>query len=373
MSAAAGAVVRGRTDLIRRVSRAGGVADVFAETSRRLRRLVPFDAAAWLTTDPVTGLPTAPVRVDDVDGLGPDRCAEHWRREFLVPDVNLFRELARSPVPAGGLHASAGDPARSPRYREFLRPLGYEDELRAVLRVGDAPWGSITLWRRRGREPFTRREIGLVASLSDPVGAALRRHVRRVPLANGYAVRRPPGVLTFDLAGDVTSINEQARAWLAELPPGPALPTDLGVDVPVWMTVTVQRAAAVRHGAGDGTARTRVRSRRGEWLACHATCLRGTAGAVDQTVVVLDAADPAELAPIIAEAYGLTDREQQIVRLIARGVGTAGIAQRLYLSPHTVRDYVKGIFHKMGVSSRGELVARLYTGFYGTPHTGDVP
>ncbi|HLV59660.1 MAG TPA: LuxR C-terminal-related transcriptional regulator [Natronosporangium sp.] len=373
MNAAAGAVTRARADLIRLVSRLGGAADVFAEASRRLRRLVQFDAAAWLTTDPVTGLPTAPVRADGVDGLGPDRCAEHWRREFLVPDVNLFRELARARVPAGGLHAAAGDPTRSPRYRDFLRPLGFEDELRAVLRAGDAPWGSITLWRCHGREPFTRREIRLVASLSDPIGAALRRHVRRVPLANGYAVPRPPGVLTFDLAGQVTSINDQAGAWLAELPAGPALPTDLGIEVPVWMTVTVLRAAAVRHGAGDGTARTRVRSRRGQWLACHATCLRGTGGGVDQTVVMLDAADPAELAPIIAEAYDLTDREQQIVRMIARGVGTAGIAQRLYLSPHTVRDYVKTILHKVGVSSRGELVASLYAGFYGTPHTGDAP
>jgi DNA-binding CsgD family transcriptional regulator len=156
------------------------------------------------------------------------------------------------------------------------------------------------------------------------------------------------------------------------LPPDPGLPTDLGVEVPVWMIVTVLRAAAVRHGRGDGTARTRVRSRRGRWLACHATCLRDAGGAVEQTVVLLSAADPAELAPIITEAYDLTDREQQIIRMIARGIGTAGIAQQLYLSPHTVRDYVKAIFHKVGVSSRGELVAKLYTEFYEATHANDI-
>lgn len=89
---------------------------------------------------------------------------------------------------------------------------------------------------------------------------------------------------------------------------------------------------------------------------------------MDRVVVIVDVADPAEVAPIIVEAYDLTGREQQITRLIARGIGTADIAKRLFLSPHTVRDHVKVIFSKVGVSSRGELVAKLYTEFYEPAH-----
>ena len=37
------------------------------------------------------------------------------------------------------------------------------------------------------------------------------------------------------------------------------------------------------------------------------------------------------------------------------------IAAELGLSSHTVRDHVKAIFDKAGVSSRGELVARLFS------------
>jgi hypothetical protein len=50
-----------------------------------------------------------------------------------------------------------------------------------------------------------------------------------------------------------------------------------------------------------------------------------------------------------------------------RGVGTADIADELYLSAHTVRDYVKAIFEKVGVSSRGEL-ARLFAEHYAPVH-----
>jgi DNA-binding NarL/FixJ family response regulator len=70
------------------------------------------------------------------------------------------------------------------------------------------------------------------------------------------------------------------------------------------------------------------------------------------------------------QAYELTTREQQITQLIAQGHGTPHIARRLHLSPHTVRDYVKAIFEKVGVSSRGELVAKLFAEHYAPIHTG---
>lgn len=61
-------------------------------------------------------------------------------------------------------------------------------------------------------------------------------------------------------------------------------------------------------------------------------------------------------------------REQEITLLIAQGAATAESAGRLYLSAHTVRDYIKTIFDKVGVCSRGELVARLFAEHYAPIH-----
>jgi len=260
-------VRRRRNDLIEQVGRGATPADVFTSASARLRHLVPFDAAAWLATDPATGLPTSPVRIDNLDGVTRDMCGRHWQREVLVDDVNLFRDLARAKVPAASLRATLDEPAASPRYRRFLAPLGLDDELRAVLRVGDAPWGTVTLWRREGQAPFTPRETALVAGLAAPLGEALRRHARPAEELTGRGEhgRRHdrPGLLLFNADGEVVSVNDEAREWLAELPPEPSVPTDHGVAVPVWLLITMFRASAIRQGAGDGTARTRVRTRTG--------------------------------------------------------------------------------------------------------------
>ena len=43
-------------------------------------------------------------------------------------------------------------------------------------------------------------------------------------------------------------------------------------------------------------------------------------------------------------------------------------AAELFLSAHTVRDYIKSVFEKIGVASRSELVAKLFAEFYEGPH-----
>jgi len=53
----------------------------------------------------------------------------------------------------------------------------------------------------------------------------------------------------------------------------------------------------------------------------------------------------------------LTRRESEILRLMASGANTKVLAERLHLSPATVRNHVQNIFTKLGVHSRLEAVA----------------
>ena len=86
-----------------------------------------------------------------------------------------------------------------------------------------------------------------------------------------------------------------------------------------------------------------------------------------RVAVILEPVPSPELAPLIAAAYGLTDRERLVTEHVARGLSTNEIASQLFLSPYTVQDHLKSIFEKTGVSARGELVARLFFDHY-APH-----
>jgi DNA-binding NarL/FixJ family response regulator len=54
----------------------------------------------------------------------------------------------------------------------------------------------------------------------------------------------------------------------------------------------------------------------------------------------------------------LTNRELEILRLVATGLGTKEIASQLRLSEHTVHRHIANILNKLGVPSRAAAVAR---------------
>ena len=65
----------------------------------------------------------------------------------------------------------------------------------------------------------------------------------------------------------------------------------------------------------------------------------------------------------------LTPREEQVVALVAEGLGNPQIACELNLSEHTIKKYLFRIFEKLGISSRVELV--LYAVNPGDPRQAE--
>jgi len=65
----------------------------------------------------------------------------------------------------------------------------------------------------------------------------------------------------------------------------------------------------------------------------------------------------------------LTPREEQVVALVAEGLGNRQIARELNLSEHTIKKYLFRIFEKLGISTRVELV--LYAVNNGDPRPAE--
>lgn len=63
-----------------------------------------------------------------------------------------------------------------------------------------------------------------------------------------------------------------------------------------------------------------------------------------------------------AELHHLSPREHEVLQLLVQGFDTAGLADRLSISPHTVRDHLKNVFRKTSTRSRSELLSALTSG-----------
>jgi DNA-binding CsgD family transcriptional regulator len=336
-----------RADLVRLAHRGLGLREFALSSAALIRRIVPFDGVCLLTMDPATLVPTGEIVENGLPAATIPRMTEI---ELTEPDFNKFADLARRPRPAASLsEATAGNLDRSLRHHEVKRPNGFGDELRAALASGSATWGGLTLLRERGRAHFRPADAAVVASLSAPVVEGLQR-AALLAAEDGSCDdhRGDVGLLLLASDGSVATANATARVWLSEL--GHA---DADGPPPSVIRAVARRARDVEADGGP-PASGRIRTAAGRWLLVRGAMLGG------QAAVILEPARRPELAPLIEDAYGLTDRERALTALVVRGLSTKEIAAHLHLSPYTVQDHLRSIFEKTGVSTRAELVARLF-------------
>ena len=324
-----------------------------------LRDAMEVDSLFMAATDPDTllGLGAGVVR-----GLPGSACAPFWEYEFEVPDFNKFCDLARAPRNVADLHAATGGrPERSARWREMTTMIEPGAELRATFNAGGRGWGLLHAGRSGGTSGFREDEIAFVETIAPIVGRGLRASLISHPARRSAGCG--PGMAVFDAANRLVSATPEAVAWFEALESGYRT-HDPVLDVDVPCEVTVAALDARVRAASDPRApatRTRARTRRGVWLLVHASVLRGGDGNV---AVVIEPAKASEVAPLIVDAYELTPREVDVTRALARGLTTSEIARELYLSRYTVQDHLKSVYEKAGVSSRGELVAKMFADHY---------
>jgi len=59
-----------------------------------------------------------------------------------------------------------------------------------------------------------------------------------------------------------------------------------------------------------------------------------------------------------ADAAMLSERERQVLEMIAAGSTNREIAERLFLSPHTVKDHTSALYRKIGARNRAQAILR---------------
>src|SRR3954447_25665939 len=342
-----------RDDIGRLMHRASDLRDFSLGAARILRRAVPFEGVCVLTMDPATLVPTGEVVENGLPVAAYTRMAEI---EGRGEDFNAFRSLALSERHAATLsQATGGELARSERHREIRSPNGFGDELRAALADGQATWGALTLLRGSDTKPFSPADAVLVAEVTHHLAEGLRRAMLLAPATPEPSPGEDAaGVIVLAADGSTALADDAAAAWIDEWGANGSVP-------PVVNAVAAQARSVAAGEAHDGRiARARVRATSGRWLVVGASVLGEQPGV--QVAVMIEPAHPHELAPLIAEACGLTEREREVTQLVALGLSTDAMADRLYLSRWTVQDHLKAIFEKVGVATRGELVARMFFG-----------
>jgi DNA-binding CsgD family transcriptional regulator len=325
------------------------------ECTEVLEGAIPhYNKPCWYTVDPASLLITSHYH----DGL-PEYPAKMLRHEYYGDDVNQVSNVVRSESGISTLHeATGGDPSSSPSWHMNMA-MGGDQEMIAALRAGGAAWGAVGLYRAPGEPMFDSEDKALLKAIGPDLATGARTGLL-VGEARDPQWPDSPGLVVLSEDGEVESTTPGVERWLAELPDGDL---DAGI-LPSAVHAVAGRALRTAEGSDDPgeVALARVLSGSGTWIVLNGTSL--VASGSRRAAVIVEPAHPARITPLLMSAYGLTEREQQVTRLVLRGDSTAQIAERLVVSPHTVQEHLKKIFEKTGVRSRRELVGKVFFAHY---------
>lgn len=326
--------------LLRELSLAMTVADIRAAYLATAERIVAADAVGFYLLGGTQGLP----RVVSAN-LGADFLSEYEARGRS--DDPVLDHVLRTKSPVDSRRLSADEWERSGA-RQVLDRARLRHSLQAPLIVAGEVVGTIN-FARGGAKPFSRGELSTAMAVSKHVEFALERARRyeameRRASSLEEALERGGGAALICMTGGellfATKRAVEILGWSARSQP--------------TRGIAAQVARAVRDFSSDrrnaGTDRIDDPVA-GRHLILEHYRLRGRDAFL--CVIHIDTHAPRAALPDVGV---LSRREQEIAKMVARGLTTKEMATEAFISENTVKQHLKRIFMKLGVNSRAQLV-----------------
>ncbi len=335
--------------------RAPDLLSLWREASAVISEVVPYyDYPCWYTLDPASLLMTSHFNENVVE------FPHEWlAMEYYGDDVHKIVDIVRSESGISTLHeATNGDPSSSPRWQANMEQGGDQEMVSRLQTRSGEVWGALGLYRETGQPMFGPEDKAFVAAAASSLAAGARRALL---LAEAREPDSPdsPGLVVLTDEWEVESTTPGVERWLSELPDGDWSKGKLPTAV---VAVAARALRTARFPAAGEVAVSRVRARNGTWVVLHGVTL--VSDQRPRAAVIVEPAHPARIIPLLMAAFGLTEREQDVTRLVLQGASTSEIAAELVVSAHTVQQHLKGIFDKTGVRSRRDLIGKVFFSHY---------
>jgi DNA-binding NarL/FixJ family response regulator len=200
---------------------------------------------------------------------------------------------------------------------------------------------------RQGLVGAFSREPGMqVVGEADTVGSALKSYAEQRPQVVVTDLQLPDGT-GLDIIRAIRKENQQAGLVVVTMHSG---------DEQIFASMEAGASAFVGKDAPSAEV---VKAARHAVVSPRSFLCAGLVGAMMRRAS--------------AESTRLSDREHQVLLLLADGLGAGGIAQKLYLSESTAKSHIARIYQKLGANNRAQaLVTAMRVGLLSSLPSRDL-
>lgn len=341
MAAASSALDARLLDFVANVSRARTLDDLQSRYLDGVSVLVPGFAAGIYLLNPFTH-GTEALAARGVSDFFLARYEEYGRRDDPVLNIvlNEHRSVDNDEL------MGPGEWLDLPVYETVFSLHRMAHLLEAPLMGAEGTIGTLNFGRTSAQGAFTAADHVVVETIARLLGVA----VEGIRARDALERDRDKVVAALELCGDALAVtdlqraerrlNEAARRLLGRVRGGESALDEL--------------MAAGRRGGADAHREIPVMLEDGrQALLCGRSASPRPDGSILVSFLALHGIDEGPEAGLAG--FGLTRREQDVARLAAAGLHDPEIAERLHLSVHTVKQYLRTAYAKVGARSRVDL------------------
>jgi DNA-binding CsgD family transcriptional regulator len=226
------------------------------------------------------------------------------------------------------------------------------------LVTGDDVAATVTL---AGTEPPPQRLLDSLAGSIDRELQRQRLWAENTLLRSGIEAVSA-AILLFDPSGAIVFANGPGDRLLSKQTEDELTVNWNGQGPQPLFRLVCARVAAALDDLSQGAWRARLELSDGTELASEIIPLELSKGCLNRIVLAVlreVGLPPERRIGEFANEHGLSPREQEVLELLVEGHDTVGMAERLGISPHTVRDHVKHVLRKTSSRSRSELLSAI--------------
>lgn len=321
---------------------------LLAGVGQKLQRLTGSDSFCSCQIDPATSLLTSAVS----EGW-PDE-AEHMLIEHVIfkskaADAPWMLKEGLRTMDVEDLLSDLDKPLEDPYFQYHLLPFGYRHEIELLCTAKGSAYAVLTLSRKESSGRFDERLMPLLDALAPHVAEGIARATVREALTSPHTT--DIGMMILDESGNVELANGVADTWLS-IDSRKHWP----IGLPLFATLAARRALGAE-GLVEVPFIDLPHPETGALYRLHWEQSLGP----DERPRIIILMEPLRYGDSTdaLTRLGLTPREADVALALLQGLAVKEIAAKLFLSTHTISDYMKNIFYKLDVSSRSELAALL--------------